>query len=159
MPSRGSTTCHALFFAPHGTWRNTEGPGIFGFGNPGPNFQVETSGPLKFPGNPNDLFAHDPATPDGPPPLTFAGHWRGPRCVQNEGSNNLKFRSSIAWLSGSLSTLRREGYPITTQDSLPGAGQALLDRIIDLQGSNERFQSLLLLPHPPLQSFLTQVHF
>ena len=36
------------------------------------------------------------------------------------------FRSSIPWLSGSLSTLRSAGYPVATQDSLPGAGQALL---------------------------------
>ncbi len=35
------------------------------------------------------------------------------------------FRRSIAWLSDSLSTLRRTGYPATTQDSLPAAGQAL----------------------------------
>ena len=39
------------------------------------------------------------------------------------------FRSSIAWLPDSLSTLRRAGYPYTTQDSLPVAGQALLDGI------------------------------
>jgi len=37
------------------------------------------------------------------------------------------FRSSIAWLSDSLSTLRRTGHPATTQDSLPAAGQALPD--------------------------------
>ncbi len=32
------------------------------------------------------------------------------------------FRSSITWLPGSLSTLRRAGYPDTTQDSLPAVG-------------------------------------
>ena len=37
------------------------------------------------------------------------------------------FRRSIAWLSDSLSTLRRGRCLPTTQDSLPGAGQALLD--------------------------------
>ena len=37
------------------------------------------------------------------------------------------FRRSIAWLSDSLSTLRRVRYLTTTQDSLPAAGQALLD--------------------------------
>ena len=35
------------------------------------------------------------------------------------------FRRPIAWLSDSLSTLRRVGYPDPTQDSLPVAGQAL----------------------------------
>ena len=39
------------------------------------------------------------------------------------------FRSSIAWLSDSLSTLRSADYSNTTQDSLPVAGQALLNGI------------------------------
>src|SRR5262249_2639930 len=37
------------------------------------------------------------------------------------------FRRSIAWLSNSLSTLRRAGYPVSTQDALPAVGQTLLD--------------------------------
>ena len=37
------------------------------------------------------------------------------------------FRRSIAWLSDSLSTLRSADYSSPTQDSLPVAGQALLD--------------------------------
>ena len=40
------------------------------------------------------------------------------------------FRRSIAWLSDSLSTLRDVSYPGTTQDSLPVAGQALLDGLL-----------------------------
>ena len=51
----------------------------------------------------------------------------------------LLFRSSIAWLLDSLSTLRSAGYPSATQDSLPAAGQALPGEISSL-GSNERFQ-------------------
>ncbi len=39
------------------------------------------------------------------------------------------FRSSIAWLSDWLSTLRSADYSNTTQDSLPVAGQALPDGI------------------------------
>jgi hypothetical protein len=39
----------------------------------------------------------------------------------------LVFRSSIAWLSDSLFTLRRASYPNPTQNSLPVAGQALPD--------------------------------
>ena len=58
------------------------------------------------------------------------------------------FRSSIAWLSDSLSTLRRTGYPATTQDSLPAAGQALPDglstRKVPLKGF--RVVSLHLIP-------------
>jgi hypothetical protein len=48
------------------------------------------------------------------------------------------FRSSIAWLSDWLFTLRRMSYFSTTQDSLPMAGQALADEIsnhqVPLQG-------------------------
>jgi len=49
------------------------------------------------------------------------------------------FRGSITWLLDSLSTLRNAGYPNTTQDSLPAAGQALPGEI-DSPGSGERFQ-------------------
>ena len=48
------------------------------------------------------------------------------------------YRRSIAWLSDSLSTLRNADYSNTTQDSLPVAGQALLDglstRMVPLKG-------------------------
>ncbi len=52
---------------------------------------------------------------------------RGPCSSQGRGSHDWVFRRSIAWLSDSLSTLRDADYSNTTQDSLPVAGQALLD--------------------------------
>ncbi len=52
---------------------------------------------------------------------------RGPWSSKGKGSHDWVFRSSIAWLSDSLSTLRNADYSNTTQDSLPVAGQALLD--------------------------------
>jgi hypothetical protein len=52
------------------------------------------------------------------------------------------FRGSIAWLLESLSTLRSAGYPNTTQDSLPAAGQALPGEINSL-GSDDRFQVIM----------------
>jgi len=51
----------------------------------------------------------------------------------------MNFRGSITRLRHSLSTLRRTGHPVTTQDSLPAAGQALPDGLDYPQGSNERF--------------------
>ena len=61
-------------------------------------------------------------------------------------------RSSIAWLSDSLSTLRRTGCPDTTQDSLPAAGQALPDglstRKVPTKGF--RFASYISSPFPKL---------
>src|SRR3954463_15564455 len=49
----------------------------------------------------------------------------------------------------SLSTLRSAGYPNTTQDSLPAAGQALPDGAGYPRGSNERFP-LMASPLPQL---------
>ena len=54
---------------------------------------------------------------------------RGPWSSEGKGSHDWVFRRSIAWLSDSLFTLRSAGYPTTTQNSLPVAGQALLDGI------------------------------
>ena len=63
---------------------------------------------------------------------------RGPWSSKGKGSHDWVFRRSIAWLSDSLSTLRRGRYLPTTQDSLPVAGQALLDglstRMVPLKG-------------------------
>ena len=68
------------------------------------------------------------------------------------------FRRSIAWLSDSLSTLRSAGYPNTTQDSLPAAGQALPDglstRKIPMKGF--RFASYISSSFPKLR--LAQWH-
>jgi hypothetical protein len=50
------------------------------------------------------------------------------------------FRSSIAWLSDSLSTLRRTSCPVTTQDSLPAAGQALPDGLSTRKIPTESFR-------------------
>ena len=61
-------------------------------------------------------------------------------------------RGSIAWLLESLSTLRRAGYPNTTQDSLPAAGQALPGEVVSL-GSNNKVSDHDLMTHPPLPNF------
>ena len=55
---------------------------------------------------------------------------RGPWSSQGKGSHDWVFRRSIAWLSDSLFTLRSAGYPDPTQNSLPVAGQALLDGVL-----------------------------
>ena len=74
------------------------------------------------------------------------------------------FRSSIAWLSDSLSTLRNADYSNTTQDSLPVAGQALLGglstRMVPLRGFrvvsyiSSSFPKLCLAQWAQLTSFL-----
>src|SRR5262249_19391632 len=50
-----------------------------------------------------------------------------PLVSEQQGLPRGVFRRSIAWLSGSLSTLRSAGYPRPTQDALPAVGQTRLD--------------------------------
>ena len=63
------------------------------------------------------------------------------------------FRSSIAWLSDSLSTLRRVRCLTTTQDSLPVAGQALPDGLSTHKIPVKGFKIVSLHVYPPLPSF------
>ena len=85
----------------------------------------ETTRSLKFLRNLNCPFAHVQSTPAGSmtPDHYGVATWR--LVIERQGLPHWGFRSSIAWLSDSLPTLRRPGYPDTTQDSLPAAGQAL----------------------------------
>ena len=67
------------------------------------------------------------------------------------------FRRSIAWLSDSLSTLRRARYLTTTQDSLPAVGQTLLDGLSTRKVSLKGFK-VVVTSYSPFPSFLTQGH-
>ena len=87
----------------------------------------ETTGPPKFLENPNCLSAHVQSTPAGLLAPDQYGTAAWPLVCEQQRLPRWVFRRSIAWLSDSLSTLRRAGYPTTTQDSLPAAGQALPD--------------------------------
>ena len=92
-----------------------------------PGFSEETTGSPKFLGNPNCPFAHVQSTPAGLLAPDHCGAATWPLVCEQQRLPRKGFRSSIAWLSDWLSTLRRAGYPATTQDSLPAAGQALPD--------------------------------
>ena len=115
----------------------------------GRDFSEETTGPPKFLGNPNCPFAHVPIRRRQDclhQTVHSAAAW--PLVEQRQRLPRKVFRRSIAWLSDSLSTLRRTGYPATTQDSLPAAGQALPDGIstrkVPMKGF--RFASLHFIP-------------
>src|SRR5271165_4821229 len=114
------------WFAPLGRGRPTGGLGVVGSGLPS-GFTMETSGSLRFLGNPG---GHCPcsSTPVG------SGRLSGPRvsCLTRpppvsttKAPGVLYFRGSITRPLTSLSTLRRMGRPTTTQDSLLAAGPAL----------------------------------
>ncbi len=119
---------HSLKFAP----RRTSAPPRPGVGNP-----VAPSG--KLPRRRQDLSSswgisivrlHMFQTDAGRTAYTrpySAAAW--PLVIERQRLPRGVFRRSIAWLSDWLSTLRSAGYPNTTQDSLPVAGQALLNGI------------------------------
>jgi hypothetical protein len=96
-------------------------------GDSGREFHEETTGAPKFLGNPDCPFAHVQSTPAGLPAPDHCGAAAWPLVCQQQRLPRRVFRRSIAWLSDWLSTLRSAGYPVTTQDSLPAAGQALPD--------------------------------
>jgi len=125
FPSLGNTTCTLVFRPPRGralprrrvSWSWL--PGISGRDFFGGDDRIS-----YVPGEPQlcSCLLFDPGRTGA------SGHTmrrRGPRYVHDEGSHECSFRGSITRLRHWLSTLRRPGYPDTTQDSLPAAGQAL----------------------------------
>ena len=153
LPSFGGTSVSLVAFAP----RRTSAPPRPGVGNP-----VSPAGmlPRKRQDLPSSwgtpivrlhMFQSDSGRTAAPDHYG-AATW--PLVFQKQRLPRKVFRSSIAWLSDSLSTLRRTGYPATTQDSLPAAGQALPDglstRKVPTKGF--RFASLHLIP--PSQALL-----
>ena len=81
----------------------------------------------QVPGEPRLPVCPVQSTPAGlrAPDQYSAAAW--PLVCEQQRLPRKVFRRSIAGLPGSLSTLRRAGYPTPTQDSLPAVGQTLLD--------------------------------
>jgi len=110
-------------FAPSGQAR---GRGLRGVGVPvpEPDMSVETDGAPKFLGTPRVPWPCSPTPVGSVTPGHSGAPTRSPRLTRAR-TPTMIFRGSIARPGHSLSTLRREGYPSTAQDSLPAAGQAL----------------------------------
>ena len=81
----------------------------------------------QVPGGPQMSVRPVPSTPAGLRIPDRYGNAARPLGSQKQGLPRKVFRRSIAWLSDWRSTLRGAGYPRPAQDSLPAAGQALLD--------------------------------
>jgi hypothetical protein len=139
------------WFAPLGRGRPTGGQGVVGSGLPS-GFTMETSGSLRFLGNPG---GHCPcsSTPAG------SGRLSGPRvsCLtrppltsRTRAPSVFNFRGSITRPLTSLSTLRRVGRPTTTQDSLLAAGPALPGGIRTHRVSTKGFRVLVSSSFPKL---------
>ena len=126
FPSLGDTSVALVVFAP-GRTSAPPGPGV---GKPvSPAGCCRGSNRIsQVPGEPQlSVCTCSNPTPAG---LLVSDHYdtaAWPLVCKKQRLPRQAFRSSIAWLSDSLSTLRSDGYPDPTQDSLPVAGQALLD--------------------------------
>jgi len=146
-----------VFVAPHKPDAGL-GPGVFGSGHPQDlSFsRRRRSGVPSSWGTPISV-CHVQPTPAGPraPDRYGAAAW--PLVCEQQRLPRKVFRRSIAWRSGSLSTLRRAGYPGPTQDSLPAAGQALPDGLSTRRAPTEGFR-VLLTSHPPSPSFAWRNH-
>jgi len=110
----------ASFSSPAGVGRHARGAGVC-HGVPLPDRSVEMAGPPRFLG---DLRAHALLSdPDGTStPSPFGVPLLPSAILEHVGSRNSLFRGSITRPAHSLSTLRSQGLPWTTQDSLPAGG-------------------------------------
>ena len=124
-----------------------------------PGFAEERTGFSQVPGEPRmSVCTCSNPTPAGllAPDHYGAAAW--PLVCKKQRLPRKVFRRSIAWLSDSLSTLRSASYPNTTQNSLPVAGQALLDgtptRKVPLKG----FKGVDYISSPLPKLRLAQLH-
>ena len=151
FPSFGGTSVPLVVFAP---WRTSAppGPGVGNPVSPAGNSPRSKQGSPKFLGNhdcPFAMFQSDAGRTAYTRPYGAAA-W--PLVIERQRLPRKVFRRSIALLSDSLSTLRRADYSSTTQDSLPVAGQALLDglstRTVPMKGF--RVANYISFPFPRL---------
>ena len=122
----------------------------------GDSFRMETTGPLKFLGNPCVR------APFSDPGGTFTPGRYGvsmrPSAFGTASAPAIRFfRGSMARPAHPLSTLRSVDYSTTTQDSLPAVGHTLPDRILPPAGFQRKVSTMshnIASPFPKL--FLTQ---
>ena len=131
-------------------------PGVRNPVSPVRKFAEERTGFSQVPGEPPLSVCNVPATPAGLLAPDHTVQQRGPWSSKGKGSHERSFDALVALLSDSLSTLRSADYSNPTQDSLPVAGQALLDGLFTRMVSDERFQNCKLHFIPLSQAFLAQ---
>jgi hypothetical protein len=152
FPSLGDTSVSLVVSAP---WPTSEQPRP-GVGDPvSPTGSVPRSKSRTLPSSWGTSVIRLPCSKPTPAGLLAPDHTvqqRGPWSSQGKGSHDWVFRRSIAWPSDSLSTLRDANYSNTTQDSLPVAGQALLDGVFTRKVPMKGFKAVdyILFPLPKL---------
>ncbi len=156
FPSFGGTSVALVLFAP----RRPSAPPRPGVGHP-----VSPAGIVRgddrisqVPGEPQlSVCTCSKPTPAGllAPDQYSAAAW--PLVIERQRLPRKVFRRSIAWLPDSLSTPRRGRYLPTTQDSLPVAGQALLNGLSTRKVPMKGFKAASLHSYPPFPSFLDAI--
>jgi len=140
-----------VLFAPRRT-SAPPGPGVVDpVSRPGPRGGDDRIS--QVPGEPRLPVCPVQSTPAGPRAPDHYGAAARPPVSEQQGLPRTVFRRSIAWLSDSLSPLRRAGYPAATPDSLPAAGPALLDGLFTRRVPTKGFR-VLATSHPPFPSLL-----
>ncbi len=141
-------------FAP---WRTSAAARAWSWspGVSGRDVAEETTGSPKFLGNLNHPFAHVPnRRRQDCLHQTITVQQRGPWSSKGKGSHDWVFRRSIAWLSDSLSTLRRARLPQHHARLASSCWSGSTGRGSHPQGSDERFQSCNLHLIPLSQALL-----
>jgi hypothetical protein len=153
LPSLGGTSAFTRSFRSAADECAAEA-GSWSPGSSGRDVAEETTGSPKVPGGPRlSVCACATPTPAGPraPDRYSAAAW--PWVIERPRLPRGVFRRSIAWLPDSLFTLRRIGYPVSTQNSLPAVGQTLLGGLCTRKVPTEGFR-VLVSSHPPSPSLL-----
>ena len=162
LPSLGGTSVSLVAFAP----RRTSAPPRPGVGNPvspAGNAAEEASRSSQVPGEPQvSVCTCSNPTPAGllAPDHYGAAAW--PLVIQNKGSHEgLSKLNSMAF--GLAVYASQTGYPATTQDSLPAAGQALPDglstRKVPTKGFKVASLHLILLSQALLGTRKSPAHY
>jgi hypothetical protein len=158
LPSRDGyhpvRLCSSLHTSPTPAW----GQGCSGQATPGAcRYRGGDGRASQVPGEPRLPVCRVHSTPAGlrAPDRYGAAAW--PLVCEKQRLPRKVFRRSIARRSGSRPTLRRVGYPTATQDSLPAAGQALLDGLLPA-GSLRKVSGCFLHPILLSQACLAQSH-
>ncbi len=147
FPSLGDTSVSLVLFAP---WQTSEQP------RPGVGIPVSPAGNYRgasrtLPSSWGTSMIRLQCSNPTPAGLLTSDHYGAaawPLVIESQRLPRGVFRRSIAWLSDSLSTLRNADYSNTTQDSLPVAGQALLDGLLTRKVPLKGFKVVIYISFP-----------
>ena len=154
----GTTVAPGSFRFSHRHPAQNDGPGVGHPVSPSGSFSVETTGSPKFLGNPPFPFAHVLRPRPAETSLTTCGTFAWPPLRERRRRRRQRLSRLNSMAFGIAAYVSRCWLPVTAQDWLPGAGQALLGGLPPAGFRQKVFNSLHV-RCPPLPSFLAQSPF